>query len=112
MKQQQEEIDQISVDELYLYAINDGELYHRIHEPYVRNYANKMKKDAYYSELALRGIYNNYVPQVIRKYRKEFGLADVNRASKTQLARELLNRVVLDIEGYHIGLTDKFVSQM
>lgn len=94
MKNQEGDVNQYAVDELFLYAMNDANSYQSTHEPYVKNYTRRMGKGVYNKELGLKGIVNNYVPVVIDNYRKEHGLGEINKPTKIALGRELLEEVM------------------
>lgn len=89
-------IDNSMVDELVLYEANDEPLY-RIEEAWVSNYSKKVKKGVFDRELALKGIVNNFVPMIAKKYRQEFGLSIVNKETKTEIGKELLSRILESI---------------
>jgi hypothetical protein len=84
-----QEIDRVTVNELDLYWSNDEPLY-RLEQQWVKLYVKKYNKGIFNEELALKGIVNNFVPRVIRKYKAEFGLGKVNLATKTELGKEIM----------------------
>ena len=89
-----QEIDQHAVKELDLYWSNDADLY-KLSEEWVQLYYRKMQKGIYNEELALQGIVNNFVPNIIRKYRKKIGINEfvpskINAATKIELGKEIM----------------------
>lgn len=79
-------IDKNQAKELELFYENDEQLY-RQSQAFVENYNRKKKRGVYKKELAIKGIKNNFIPAVIRKYNKEHGnIGIVNAETKQYLA--------------------------
>lgn len=93
--QARNEVDEATARELVLYAENDQELYKQL-KPWHDNYKKKIQKGTFNNALAIKGLANNYVPRIIAKYRQDFGLAQVNQATKEAIAREILPTVLDD----------------
>jgi len=87
-----EQIQETEIDELKLYFDNDEQLYRSRYIPFLRNYTAKMKRGNYDKKLAVKGIKNNLVNDIIKSYGME--LRDINMESRKKLA-EL---IVEDIE--------------
>ncbi len=64
--------DESIVDELVLYAENDGELYTRFYEPIAANMAKFYEKGNYDQERAIQG-WMYFVDAVAKKYSQDFG---------------------------------------
>jgi len=67
------EVKSIDKDQIYqldIWYSNDYDLY-RIYYAWIKNYARKMKGGRYDKKLAIKGIANNYVPMIIRHYKKQ-----------------------------------------
>lgn len=77
--------DEIAARELILYAENDQPLYKRFLY-WKENFDAKKKRGVYNRELAIKGLENNYVPEIIKKYKKEFGLGNIDAATKKIVA--------------------------
>jgi len=78
-------VDQHLVRELELFYENDYQLY-QMGNSWKKNFARKIKRGKYNHNLAVKGIANNYIPQVIRKYRKQFSLPQVSMENKVFMA--------------------------
>lgn len=84
------EIDEVLANELELFYENDSELY-KTETAWIINFKRKMKKGIYKSELAIKGIENNFIPMVIKKYRKEVAhIPDVDKATKHFMAQRFV----------------------
>ena len=103
MSPKQATIPDYAVRELDLYWENDKPLYH-ISEAWSLNFARKMKSGKYNHDLALKGIRDNFVPEVVKKYRKEgygdnpnfiedYYLGKVSKADKEALAKVILPNI-------------------
>ena len=85
-------IDTGVVSELTMWYANDYPLY-RTYYAWVKNYARKMKRGVYTKKLAIKGIANNYVPQIARDYKKHNGLSAVNKCTKLKTGLEIVNDI-------------------
>ncbi len=81
--------DEATAHELYLYIENDGQLYRQMYQPQVMNMARRIVRGDFNPEKAVKLVVY-LVEEGIRRYRKEFGLGTVNRATKEAAARMLL----------------------
>jgi len=96
-------IPDYAIRELDIYWENDEPLY-RISEAWSLNFARKMKAGRYNHDLALKGIRDNFVPEIVKKYRKEdygdnpnfiedYYLGKVSKADKEALAKVVLANI-------------------
>ncbi|MEK6883076.1 MAG: hypothetical protein AABY22_25855 [Nanoarchaeota archaeon] len=84
------DIDEVLARELELFYENDSQLY-KTETAWVINFKRKIKKGVYNSELAIKGIENNFIPMVINKYRKEVAhISDVDKATKHFMAQRFV----------------------
>lgn len=80
------EIDQEQARELEIFYENDSQIY-KNSQAWVDLYNKKKKKGNYIHAIAVNGIKNNFIPQVITKYNKEYGkIGIVNNKTKEYLA--------------------------
>ena len=88
--------------ELYLYIVNDSDLYHRKTLPIIANLKRKYKKGTYDPELAVK-LWMHLADEGARQYKKEFGSDPdephylFNRAVRMDVARELRDRYEEDV---------------
>ena len=89
------------VEELYLYIVNDGNLYRSRTTSIIDNLKKKYKKGTFDKELAVKA-FMYLVDDGVRKYDKEFGSGQgklfLDKATRTDIARELLNHYMEQIE--------------
>lgn len=83
-----QEVDEIGARELELYIMNDYQLYKSQLEPIEKNYKRKIKKGTFNKEKAVLG-YLNLVDNGARKYNKEFGGTNFNKATRIEVAKRL-----------------------
>ena len=92
-----QEIQEEWVDELKLWFDNDGQMYKSRYIPFLKNYARKKKRGIYEKELAIKGIKNNLVNDIIKAYSKDMGgtptLQEINMATRKKLAEEIVDRI-------------------
>ena len=96
-----QEIDEGWVTELKLFFDNDGQMYRSRYIPFLKNYARKMKRGIYDKELAVKGIKNNLVNDIIKEYGSNFGgitLRDINMETRKKLAEEIVESIEIEIE--------------
>ena len=88
------DIDYSTVTELELWFENTFSLY-RTYYFWIKNYARKMKRGVYTKKLAIKGIANNYVPQIARDFNKQdaIGLTRINKCTKLKTALEIVNEI-------------------
>lgn len=88
-------VDTHTVRELVLHAENTQSLY-RIQEAWEKNFAMKMRRGAFSRSLAVKGIANNFVPQITRHYKKEFGGigSTLTLADKRKIATKLIPSII------------------
>lgn len=86
-----EAIDKDAVRELELYATNDSTLYRQRFDIIAKNLGKKKKAGKFDKTLAVKA-YLNSVPDIVKKYNKEFG-SDISfdKETKVALAKELLS---------------------
>ena len=89
------------VDELYLYIVNDGNLYRQRTTPIIDNLKKKYKKGQYDPELAVKA-FMYVVDDGVRKYDKEFGSGQgklfLDKATRTEIAKQLRDRYEEEIQ--------------
>ena len=88
-----QEVDTAAQDELVLWFENTQELYNR-REIWIKNFNLKIKRGVFNRDLAIKGIVYLAI-ETIRSYRKEFGLGQVNAATKLAIAKDIFEQ---DIE--------------
>ena len=85
------------VSELKLWFDNDGQMYRSRYIPFLKNYARKKKRGIYDRDLAIKGIKNNLVNDIIKAYAKEFGgtptLQEINMCTREKLALEIVKKI-------------------
>jgi len=88
------DIDEHQVYQLDIWYSNDYDLY-RTYYAWIKNYARKMKRGVYTKKLAIKGIANNYVPQIARDFNKQdaIGLTRINKCTKLKTALEIVNEI-------------------
>ena len=77
-------IDEEQARELYLFAINDGELYRQTVEPSIKMLQRKIIKRIFNKDLAIQYYSNTFARIAMDKYKKEVGSIGgrVNQATK------------------------------
>jgi len=93
-------IDKDQVYQLDIWYSNDYDLY-RTYYAWIKNYARKMKGGRYDKKLAVKGIANNYVPMIIRHFKKNndaesyrhFMGGTVNKCTKLKLGLDIVNEI-------------------
>lgn len=89
-----QEIDRIQARELKLFADSDQQLYNTL-ICWKVNFQRKIKKGTFENNLAVKGIRDNYIKQIITKYNKEIGsIGIVNLATKEYLAIEFVGDIL------------------
>ena len=88
-KKYYEDVDRDEVDELVLYADNDGQLYQTSTAPVQKNLSRKWKKGVYDHELAIK-LWKYHADRAAKKYAQDFGgkvmSPDVRRAAAKEFA--------------------------
>ncbi len=88
-KKYYEDVDTDAVDQLVLYAENDGMLYDTSTVPVQKNLTRKWKKGTYQHELAIK-LWKYHADRAAKKYAEEFGgpvmSPDVRRAAAKEFA--------------------------
>jgi hypothetical protein len=64
-------IDSAAADELYIFAVNDGDLYRQMLQPIYKNLVNKKAQGVYNRDLALKA-FMNYMSFAAQKYVREY----------------------------------------
>lgn len=88
--------------ELFLYIVNDSNLYHRKTLPIIANLKRKYKKGVYDPELAVK-LWMYLADEGARQYKREFGSDPdepqylFNKAVRMDVARELRDRYEEDV---------------
>jgi hypothetical protein len=90
-----------AVRQLNLTTIGSEERFGRLQDDWARNFYRKKKRGVFNEDLAVKGLANSYVPEMIQFYKKEYGDSgerknfigdyDLNRVSKedkVQIAKE------------------------
>lgn len=85
--------DETTARELLLYSENDADLYRQSYMPWLENLRKKKDKGQYDHEQAVKAIYKYHVPRIILKYRKDFGLGQVDSETKMMLARDVVSNI-------------------
>ena len=101
------DIDEGVVTELDLWYSNTFMLYRTFYS-WIKNYARKMKRGVYTKKLAIQGIANNYVPQIMRDYKQANGLSAVNKCTKLATAIGIVNEIEENIKDQSIEYWIKF----
>jgi hypothetical protein len=70
------DLDEVAAKELYLYIVNDAQLYRQQYEPIIRNLAAKKARGVYNHTLAVK-LFGYLVESGAKKYVKELGSADM-----------------------------------
>ena len=96
-KKEAEVEDPIAVNELTLYAINDGQLYYQRIQPIIKNYARKMLRNVYDETLAIKG-FMYVVNDALKKYNAELGELNLTKEEKEEVAKNLLDRYMDEIK--------------
>lgn len=80
--------------ELRLWGENDATIYRQV-EAFAKNYARKKIKGTYKRTLAIKGLANNLVPNIIKSYNRKIGKTyhRINSADKKKLAQMILPQV-------------------
>ncbi len=104
---EKENIDETTADELKIWLDNDFQVY-RTYYFWIKNYARKMKRGVYTKKLAIKGIANNFVPQIMRRYKSANGLGTVNKCTKLYLGLEIVDSIEEDIKNESIEYWLKF----
>jgi len=84
------------VYELKLWFDNDQQMYRSRYIPFLKNYARKKKRGIYDRDLAIKGIKNNLVNDIIKGYEKDIGgvsLKIINMCTREKLALEIVERI-------------------
>ena len=85
------EVDRDLARELELYYENDSALYRRV-EAWHKNFLTKMSKGKYSHQLAVKGIADNFVPEVISSYnRNVVRLPPVDKQTKHFIAERFVS---------------------
>lgn len=89
------ESDETAIDELLLYATNDGNLYRNVAQPIMKNMMKKRASGKYDSELAVKG-WQHLADAAVKQYDKEFGsgrgsLTFMSKPDRVELARQLMD---------------------
>lgn len=93
-------MDEILAKELILYAENNQFLYKRF-QNWVVSFNTKKRRQRYVHALAIQGLANNYVPEIIRTYNKEVAkLPNVDRETKLFVANYFVNYYEENVEDY------------
>jgi hypothetical protein len=87
-----EQIQETEIDELKLFFDNDEQLYRSRYVPFLKNYTRKMKKGNYDKDLAIKGIKNNLVNDIIKSY-DGIELRDINMESRKELAKQIVEDI-------------------
>ena len=92
-------IDKDQVYQLDIWYSNNYDLY-RIYYAWIKNYARKMKGGRYDKKLAIKGIANNYIPMVIRHFKKEnrsgylsYMKGTVNKCTKLKIGLDIVDEI-------------------
>lgn len=87
----------VAVNELTLYAINDGQLYYQKTQPIIKNYARKMLRNVYDETLAIKG-FMYVVNDALKKYNAELGELNLTKEEKEEVAKNLLDHYMDEIK--------------
>ena len=101
------DIDDGVVTELNLWYSNTFMLY-RTYYSWCKNFARKMKRGVYTKKLAIQGIANIYVPQIMRDYKQANGLSAVNKCTKLATAYDIVDSIESDIKDQSIEYWIKY----
>ena len=82
--------DPHTVNELYLYIINNGDIHRKRIQPIIKNYRKKMAKGGFDEKLAVKG-FLQAVNDGIKAYGKEFDAIKVSKPDRELIAKKLLN---------------------
>lgn len=83
-------IDKDQARELYLFAINDGELYKHIVEPSIKMMQRKIKRGIFNEDLAIQYYSNSFARIALNSYKNEFGsIGIMNQATKNTFGKEM-----------------------
>ena len=96
-KKEAEVEDTVAVNELTLYAINDGQLYYQRIQPIIKNYARKMLRNVYDETLAIKG-FMYVVNDALKKYNAELGELNLTKEEKEEVAKNLLDHYMDEIK--------------
>ena len=96
-KKEAEAEDTIAVNELTLYAENDGQLYYQRIQPIIKNYARKMLRNVYDETLAIKG-FMYVVNDALKKYNAELGELRLTKEEKEEVAKNLLDHYMAEIK--------------
>jgi len=87
----------IAVNELYLYAVNDGQLYYQMVQPTIKNYARKMLKNVFDEDLAVKG-FLYVVNEALKRYNDELGELKLSSEEKKEVAKRMLDHYMDEIK--------------
>jgi hypothetical protein len=87
------------VNELYLYAWNDGNLYRRHAQPIIQSLAKK-KAEGLYEKAKAAKAFEHLMETAARQYRKEFGEGTFSPATRRAAAAETLDHYSDEISEY------------
>lgn len=89
------DLDPVLIRELTIFGENDREIYNR-KMAFVENYRKKKEKGRYNRKMAIKGIANNIVPEIAKKYRKNFSLPRVSMENKVAVAIDIVNEIEME----------------
>jgi hypothetical protein len=109
-KFRQEEIDEITSDELKIFFDNEESFYRQRYIPFLKNYARKMKRGIYDHNMAVGGIQRNLVNDIIKAY-DGIELRDVNKSTRKHLAENITESIEDEIRIDHHSNYDEVLKR-
>ncbi len=85
-----------AIREVQLYSSSDEQLYRGRELAWVKNFKRKIKRGVFKEDLAVKGLANNFIPAIVKKYKQEFGQDSIRltKSEKDQAAKEILPRIL------------------
>jgi hypothetical protein len=98
--------DQATAHELYIWCVNDVQLYRQMAQSIIKNYAIRKVKGIYDPKRAIVG-WTNLVEEGLSRYKKRFpGYYRIDKATKVAAAKQIENHYREELEEMTAKLTD------
>lgn len=82
------------VRDLELFSTSSSEFLYNQYQSFVKNYKKKIQKGIFDYDLGVKGIYNNFVPRIIKEYEREL-LRNQEKIFLTKEQKLLLSKIIL-----------------
>jgi len=106
-----DDADTILARELVLFATNDYDIYRQRIQPFIKNYARKIKAGTWDRDKGIQGLANNLAKDVQKAYwwtvLRSRTPPTMNRATKLVFGEELLEEIMPAIQDLAVGKADK-----